>query len=89
MQCFCGMGDNVGSSVKWSFNKVGIGTRNVAFRIVAIFLFGTLVGSLLPETGTVLAYNLGIFSHIFNPYFFAVGIIGVSLACAIGHRRCG
>ena len=77
----------MGDTTKRAYDKVGIKSRSMAFRIVLVFLIGTLVGSLLPETGTVLAHNLGIFSHIFNPFFLALGIIGIVLACYIGCRK--
>jgi len=68
-------------------NGLGFATRGVAFCAVAVFVGGTLVGSLLPESGNILAYVLGFpygQGHVFNPCFLAVGIAGVVLACAAG-----
>ena len=65
-------------------------SRSVAFLPVLVFLSGTLVGSLLPESGNVLAHILGISnsqSHIFNPLFLAVGIVGIVLALRFRHKR--
>jgi protein-S-isoprenylcysteine O-methyltransferase Ste14 len=70
-----------------SFYDVGVSSRGMALRAVAVFLAGTLVGSVLPESGTVLASHLGIFSHIFNPLFLALGIIGAGLALFLRHRK--
>jgi hypothetical protein len=70
-----------------SFSNVGGASRGVALLSVAVFLAGTLVGSVLPESGTVLASQLGIFPHIFNPIFLALGIIGAGLALFLGLGR--
>ncbi len=76
----------MGVDIKRSYNTMGVRTRGMAFRFIAVVFCGTLVGSLLPELGTVLAYNLGIFAHKFNPYFLALGIIGFVLACSFRYR---
>lgn len=65
-------------------------SRSVAFLPVLVILGGTLVGSVLPESGNVLAYILGISNsqgHIFNPLFLAVGIVGIVLAFYFRHKR--
>lgn len=72
-----------------SYSKMDIATRGMALRLVAVFLGGTLVGSILPEWGNVLAIYIGYrghTTHIFNPFFLAFGIIGVCLALYIGYR---
>lgn len=64
-------------------------SRGLAFRIIAVFFLGTLVGSLLPETGVIAAHYLQIpeaSAHIFNPIFLAFGVLGVCLALYIGYR---
>lgn len=70
-------------------NLVGVSARGVAFRIILVFLIGTLVGSLAPELGNILAYMLGCpiqDAHMFNPFFLALGITGVGVACAFRYR---
>jgi len=64
-------------------------TRAMALVLVPVFLFGTLLGSLLPETGNVLAQLLRLpadQNHIFNGVFLVIGILGVGLALHIGYR---
>ena len=66
-------------------------TRAVALVLVPVFLFGTLIGSLLPESGNVLAQLLrlpGDSFHTFNGMFLVIGILGIGLALHIGHRTC-
>ena len=70
--------------------KMGNISRIMAFCIIAVFLIGTTIGSVLPESGNILAQVLQYprqESHIFNPIFLVIGIIGIMLACAIGHRK--
>lgn len=70
-------------------NWVGYSTRNVALRTVAVFLCGTLVGSVVPESGNVLAHMLEFpegSGHFFNPCFLVIGIIGIVLALFVGHK---
>ena len=57
--------------------------RKLALPVVLVFLVGTLLGSLLPEFGNILAAKLGLTSHGFNPCFLAVGIAGTMLALFI------
>ena len=71
-------------------NRVGFTARSVALRLVPIFLAGTLLGSLAPESGNVLAFLLGLppeKGHIFNPVFLAIGIIGIVLALFLGYKH--
>jgi hypothetical protein len=68
---------------------VGVGTRGLALRAVVAVIAGTLIGSVAPESGTALAYNLGIPTHIFNWLFLAIGITGISLALYLGLRKRG
>jgi len=71
---------------------MGILSRSLAFRIVGMFLLGTLLGSLLPESGNVLVHLLGnseIDIHAFNPCFLALGVAGIVLALRVGYRRGG
>lgn len=71
-------------------NRVGYTARSLAFRLVLVFLSGTLLGSLAPESGNVLAFLLGLppeKGHIFNPVFLSVGIIGIGLALYTGLRK--
>ncbi len=75
--------------IKRAYNIMGFASRVMALRTVAVFLLGTLVGSLVPESGSILAYNMGIFPHALNPLFLAVGIVGIGLACVVGHRKSG
>ncbi len=75
------MGDN---------DSLGNSARGMALRIIAVFLGGTLVGSLAPETGNFLAYALKLprgEGHFFNPFFLILGIIGIVLACVFGYRK--
>ncbi len=75
-----------------SNNRMGIETRDVAFRVILVFIWGTLLGSLLPESGNVVAYYIGGAygkEHIFNPCFLAVGVAGVVLACRFRYRNSG
>jgi len=79
--------------------RVDIPTRGVALCIVLVFLGGTLIGSLAPESGNIMVGMLKIsqgqvynpfhlsLAHVFNPIFLAIGIIGISLALFLGHRR--
>lgn len=69
---------------------MGNSTRSMAFRTIAVVLFGTAVGSVLPETGNavVILVDKGPDAHIYNPVFLAVGIIGIMLALYIGYRKC-
>jgi len=74
-----------------SFNQVGDISRALAYLFIAVFFIGTIIGSLSPESGNLLAHILGVpegRSHIFNPCFLVLGIVGIVLACAIGHRLC-
>lgn len=78
---------------------VGFAPRSLALRIVVSFLLGTLCGSLLPETGNILADTLGLqrgevfnpfglsVHHVFNPCFLALGLIGIGVALYFGYRR--
>ncbi len=69
---------------------MGSVARILAFRLVLVFLGGTLVGSLVPEPGNALAYTLGLpdeSGHLFNPLFLALGIVGIVLACAVGYKK--
>ena len=71
-------------------NRVGFTARSVALRLVLIFLAGTLLGSLAPELGNILAFLLGLppeKGHIFNPVFLAIGIIGTGLALYPGYAK--
>ncbi len=71
-------------------NRVDIRSRNLALCIVSVFLVGTLIGSLATESGNVLSYYLNLScesGHFFNPYFLAVGIIGVMLALFTRYKR--
>ena len=71
-------------------NRMGNSARGMAPRIILVFLSGTLVGSLAPETGNILAYMLKMpykEGHFFNPYFLGLGIIGIVLACAFRYRQ--
>lgn len=70
-------------------NGMGIAPRGVAFCVVLVFLFGTLVGSLAPESGNVLANMWELWCHTFNPCFLALGVAGIVLACAIGYKSRG
>ena len=79
---------NVGGTSMWSYIEMGIRSRGLAFSIILVFFCGTLFGSLLPEVGSVLAHHMGIFSHTFNPYFLALGIIGIGVALYLGYRMC-
>ena len=63
-----------------------ITARSMALYIILVFLAGTLIGSLLPESGNVLASLLGLPAHIFNPLFLVIGIIGIVLALYLGLR---
>jgi hypothetical protein len=63
-------------------------TRGLALRIIVIFLFGTGVGSVLPESGNALAYLLKITAHYFNIVFLAIGVIGTLLALYFGYKKC-
>lgn len=75
----------------WLYDKMGIASRGVALRVVLVFLGGTLVGSMAPESGNVLASHLGFPSseiHAFNPCFLALGVIGVVLAFFVGCKCC-
>ena len=71
-------------------NRVGYTARRVALPIIVVFLAGTLLGSLAPESGNVLAFLLGLppeKGHIFNPVFLAIGIIGTGLALYPGYKH--
>jgi len=63
-------------------------SRIVALCIVAIFLLGTAIGSVLPEFGNIVATRIGVGAHQFNIVFLALGIVGVGLALYLGYR-CG
>ncbi len=65
---------------------MGRRSRSMAFRIIPVFLLGTLVGSALPEFGNILAGKLGLWSHEFNSAFLAVGVVGVMLALYLGYK---
>ena len=58
--------------------------RGMALLIIIVFFIGTLIGSLLPETGNILANHLKLPSHIFNIIFLIIGIAIASLAFYIG-----
>jgi len=65
---------------------MGNKTRTLALQ----FIFGTLIGSTLPEFGNLaaIALNLGDEkAHIFNSLFLALGIIGTCLALCIGYTK--
>lgn len=79
----------VGLDAVRAHDRMGVAPRGMALRLVAVFFGGTLVGSCLPELGDVAAYNMGIFPHIFNPLFLALGVIGTVLALFAGHRKRG
>ena len=69
---------------------MGNKTRAMAFRLILVFFFGTLIGSLLPESGNVMAYILeppGYQTHAFNGLFFIIGVLGIGLACHIGRSN--
>ena len=71
-------------------NRVGNSARGMALRIVLVFLSCTLVGSLAPETGNILSVLLKLSyaeGHFFNPFFFALGIIGIGVALYPGFRQ--
>ncbi len=71
-------------------SRMGHSTRNLALRLVTIFLAGTLAGSLAPESGNILAYWLKmpyVQGHFFNPFFIAVGILGIGVAYCLGYRK--
>jgi hypothetical protein len=72
--CLGAMGENY---------TVDSSARVMAFRLVVVLLCGTLVGSLAPESGNVLAYYLKLpyaSGHAFNPIFLVLGVAGVCLA---------
>ena len=48
-------------------------------RVMALWLvIGTLIGSILPEFGNMLAIKLQLeYTHYFNKYFLVVGILGI------------
>lgn len=69
--------------------RVGSPARGLARRLGLMFLIGTMVGSVVAESGNVVAYLLGLperFSHIFNVLFAVIGLAGVALALYLGHR---
>lgn len=70
-------------------NKLGFASRGMALCIVLAVLLGTLVGSMAPEFGTILASNIGMVAHVFNTVFFIVGIVGVVLALFVGRGSRG
>ena len=63
-------------------------SRSVALHLVFVLLIGTLVGSVLPEFGNLLAQKLRLWSHTFNVVFLAVGIVGIGVALYFGYRSC-
>ena len=70
---------------------MGNPTRNMALRIIGVFFIGTLIGSMLPESGNVLVniinnYEMQKLSdpHVFNPCFLFIGIVGTVLALCPG-----
>ncbi len=65
---------------------MGITARSMALFIVVIFLVGTLVGSVLPEFGDVLALRLKLPPHFFNIWFFVLGWVCIGLALYFGYR---
>lgn len=79
-------------NLRWeAYITMGNTARGMAFCTVAVILLGTAVGSMLPETGNVAAIMLDVPAgqeHIFNPVFFALGFVGIVLACYIGYRKC-
>ena len=66
---------------------MGNSARGMAFRTIAVVLIGTAIGSMLPETGNVVAGVLNLpDAHIFNQVFLIVGITGVMLALFTGRK---
>lgn len=65
---------------------LGFGSRGLAWRFVVVLVFGTALGSTLPETGDLLALRLNIWPHEFNIVFCIIGFIGVGLAFYLRHR---
>ena len=64
--------------------RVGTAARSLAYRLGPVFIIGTIMGSVAPESGNVVAYFLGLpetFSHVFNILFAVLGIGGIALAC--------
>lgn len=68
---------------------LGSNTRTLAF----LFIFGCLTGSLMPESGNLVAHIQGLEkAHTYNSVFLVVGIMGIlcsSLALYIGHKSSG
>ena len=72
-----------------TYTAMGNRSRSVAFRavlVLLVFVGGTAVGSVFPEFGNVLAAYLGLWSHSFNAYFLAVGIISLCVALFLGYK---
>ena len=57
--------------------SVVFSSRCLAYRTVVVFLIGITIGNALPEVGTIVGFHMGVYSHIFNPLFLAIGIFGV------------
>ena len=70
--------------IRRSHTRLGAPARRLAFRIIPVVLIGTLFGSLLPETGDLLALRLGIWPHDFNVVFLTLGFLGLNLALYLG-----
>ncbi len=63
---------------------MGFDARGMAFLIIVVFLIGTLIGSVLPETGNFVASKLGMGAHSFNIVFLIIGITCACLALFFG-----
>jgi hypothetical protein len=70
---------------------MGIEARGVALGIIFVIFIGTIIGSVLPESGNVLQHLLGNHkqAHAFNIVFLIIGILGVGVALYLGYRSCG
>ena len=67
--------------------RMGDSARVMALGLVGIFLIATLVGSLFPECGNIVAKRLDMWAHSFNGIFLALGIVGIVLALYLGYRN--
>ncbi len=68
-----------------------MGMGNLTRTMALWLVIGTLIGSVLPEFGNLLAIKLQLgYTHYFNKYFLVVGILGIlgfGLALYFRHVR--
>ena len=55
-------------------------SRSMAFLFILVILIGTVIGSILPEFGNVLANHLDQGAHKYNIHFLVIGVLGIVLA---------